>query len=92
MAIQKRMLLQLPEQRVAAEREIRTHRLVDHENVIKLVSAEIKDQRNGEGVALLVFPYYQVSQLAELWTMHTKLFRVTHCPLFHKYPSYILSK
>lgn len=56
------MLLQLPEQREAAENEIRIHRLVDHENVIKLIGAEIKDQRNGEGMALLVFPYYQVSR------------------------------
>lgn len=59
--VQKRILLQLPEQREAAETEIRTHRLVDHENVIKLVGAEIKDQRNGEGLALLLFPFYQVS-------------------------------
>ena len=86
MVIQKRMLLQLPEQRVAAEREIRTHRLVDHENVIKLVSAEIKDQRNGEGVALLVFPYYQVSQIAELTVGHTKLFRVYSLPTIPQIP------
>jgi len=55
------MLLQVPEQREAAENEIRVHRLVNHKNVIKLVASEIKDQRNDEGVALLVFPYYQVS-------------------------------
>jgi hypothetical protein len=62
-ALQKRILLQVPEQREAAESEIRIHRLVDHENVVKLVSAEVKDQRNGEGVALLLFPYYQVRLL-----------------------------
>lgn len=56
------MLLQVPEQREAAEREIRAHRLLaDNKNVIKLVASEIKDQRNGEGMAYLVFPYYQVS-------------------------------
>ena len=60
--MQKRMLLQVPEQREAAEREIRTHRILVHnENVIKLMASEIKDQRNGEGVAYLLFPYYQVS-------------------------------
>lgn len=58
------MLLQVPEQREAAENEIRTHRLVDHRNVIKLVTSEIKDQRNGEGLALLVFPFYRVSRMA----------------------------
>ena len=57
------MLLQVPEQREAAENEIRTHRLISHQNVIKLVTAEIKDHRNGEGMAYLLFPFYQVSPL-----------------------------
>lgn len=55
------MLLQVPEQREAAENEVRTHCLMNHDNIIKLVASEIKDQRNGEGVALLLFPFYQVS-------------------------------
>ena len=59
--VQKKMLLQVPEQREAAEKEIRTHQLVDNENIVKLITSEIKDQRNGEGVAFLLFPYYRVS-------------------------------
>ena len=74
LTLQKRMLLQLPEQREAAENEIRTHRLVDHENVIKLVNAEIKDQRNGEGVALLLFPFYQVRR-TESWVNSCRIHR-----------------
>ena len=56
------MLLQVPEQRESAENEIRTHHLVKHKNIIRLVNSEIKDERNGSGVALLVFPFYRVSQ------------------------------
>ena len=59
--MQKRMLLQVPEQRESAENEIRHHQLVSHDNVIRLFDSEIKDIQNGEGLALLVFPYYQVS-------------------------------
>lgn len=59
--MQKRMLLQVPEQKESAESEIRCHRTLSHDNVIKLVDSEIKDSQNGEGVALLVFPYYRVS-------------------------------
>ena len=61
-------MLQVPEQREAAEREIRTHRLIDNKNIVKLIASEIKDRRNGDGVAYLLFPYYQVSSLKEmLW-------------------------
>lgn len=55
------MLLQVPEQRESAENEVRVHRMVSHDNVIQLIDSEIKDSRNGEGVALLIFPYYRVS-------------------------------
>lgn len=55
------MLLQVPEQREAAENEIRIHHLLDHDNIIQLINSEIKDKRNGEGTALLIFPYYNAS-------------------------------
>ena len=76
------MLLQVPEQREAAENEIRTHHVVNHDNVVQLVDSEIKDNRNGEGTALLVFPYYQVCRdIEKMNTFHRLLVfvRMGHC-------------
>ena len=60
------MLLQLPEQREAAESEIRVHKRINHPNVVHLVDSEIrstaqKQNDSIEGIAFLVFPYYRVS-------------------------------
>ena len=54
------MLVQVPEQWDAVESEIQVHRQVKHKNVIQLVESEVKGNRESEGVALLIFPYYRV--------------------------------
>ena len=61
------MLLQLPEHREAVQNEIRVHQKVSHPNVLSLVDSEIKNVSRGgnnsiEGIALLLFPYYRVSE------------------------------
>lgn len=58
--LQKRLLLQLPEQREAVEKEVWAHRTVQHRNVLRLVDHEIRDFRRGGSTALLLFPYYRV--------------------------------
>lgn len=58
--LQKRLLLQLTEQREAVEKEVRAHRTVQHRNVLRLVDHEIRDLRRGGSTALLLFPYYRV--------------------------------
>ncbi|XP_064390546.1 probable serine/threonine-protein kinase DDB_G0291350 [Halichondria panicea] len=66
----KRILIQLPEQREAAQNEIRAHTQVDHPNVVHLVDSEIRDvsQRTSNciGIAFLLFPYYQNGTLQDL--------------------------
>lgn len=57
---QKWMLLQVPEQWDAVQNEILVHRQVKHKNVIQLVESEVKGSRDGEGMALLIFPFYRV--------------------------------
>ena len=54
------MLLQVPEQRAAAEAEIRAHSVVQHRNVIQLVASEIQQTRGSNSTAFLLFPYYRV--------------------------------
>ena len=60
MLLQKRILLQVPEQWDAVENEILVHRQIKHKNVIHLVESEMKGSRDGQGMALLVFPFYRV--------------------------------
>lgn len=54
------MLLQVPEQWDAVQNEIHVHRQIKHKNVIQLVESEVKGSREGEGMALLIFPFYRV--------------------------------
>ena len=54
------MLLQVPEQKAAAEAEIRAHSSVQHRNVIQLVTSEIRQTAGSQSVAFLLFPYYRV--------------------------------
>ena len=57
------MLIQIPEQRVSVEAEIRAHSLVSHQNVLQLVCSEIHENKNGSSMAFLLFPYYRVKDV-----------------------------
>lgn len=64
------MLLQVPEQRAAAENEIKIYQCVQHPNVIQLVDSELRstikrDSNPSEEIAFLLFPYHRVSSKAE---------------------------
>ena len=59
------MLLQVPEQREAAEAEIQAHSMVQHRNVVQLISSEIQSNADGTSTAFLLFPYYCVSGLSD---------------------------
>ena len=53
-------MLQVPEQWEAVENEILVHRQIKHKNVMQLVESEMKGSREGQGMALLIFPFYRV--------------------------------
>ena len=58
--LQKEILLQDPqEQEAAVRREVAYYQAVDHPNVIRLISHELR-LHNDHLRAYLVFPYYQV--------------------------------
>ena len=67
------MLLQVPEQWDAVESEIQVHRQIKHKNVIQLVESEVKGSRDGEGMALLIFPFYRVGLIVSI------LLHLHHC-------------
>lgn len=55
------MLLQVPEQWAAAEKEVVIHGQLEHRNIIQLADAELVGERGGHGRAYLLFPYCKVS-------------------------------
>lgn len=63
------MLVQVQEQRSAVDAEIQTHSMVQHRNVIQLISSEVRDNKNETATAFLLFPYYPVSLLTFLHTV-----------------------
>lgn len=68
---QKRMLIQLPEQKELSENEIRTHQLVQHRNIIDLVESQIRPSGgHGNSIAYLLFPYYRVT-MSEMEHAHS---------------------
>lgn len=66
--MQKRLLIQLPEQQVAIDNEIKMCQRFQHENLIKLVDHVINEGNQTE--ALLLFPYYQVSYYGNVIIQH----------------------
>ena len=63
---QKRMLLQVPEQWAAAEREVRMHGQLQHRNILQLLDSELAGERSQHGTAYLLFPYCRVSSPSPL--------------------------